>query len=97
LVRHPHDVLEALWPELLAPRARGAGAAEDAPATSGRGVPPGPAGELLAALPTAVEIAPEEAAARARRPVAQALAELLELELGGWVRRLPGPAYVRVP
>jgi DNA processing protein len=97
LVRHPRDVLEALWPEMLAPRTRDAGAPDDAVPTSGRGVPPGPAGELLAALPPAVEVAPEEAAARARRPVAQALAELLELEIGGWVRRLPGPAYVRVP
>ncbi|HEX5760129.1 MAG TPA: DNA-processing protein DprA, partial [Thermoanaerobaculia bacterium] len=94
LVRHPRDVLEALWPELLAQRA---GAAGDAAAETCRGVPPGPAGELLAAMPPAEEIAAEAAAARARRPVERALAELLELELGGWVRRLPGPLYVRVP
>jgi DNA processing protein len=90
LVQHPRDVLEVIHPEAL----RRSGAAASEPT---RGVPSGPLGELLAKLPPAEELSAEQVAARGGLAVERALAALLELELGGWVRRLAGAAYVRVP
>jgi len=37
----------------------------------------------------------EDVAGRVRLPVDQVLGALLVLDLGGWVRRKPGPVYVR--
>jgi DNA processing protein len=95
LVQHPRDVLEVIHPEAL--RRGGAEAAGAAGSDLARQGPPGPLGELLAVMPPAREQTPEQVAARAGAAVERVLAALLELELGGWVRRLPGPAYVRVP
>ncbi len=100
LVQHPRDVLEVIHPEALrrgAHHAHPADTAGAAPLATARAGPPGPLGELLAAMPPAAEQTPEQVAARAGAAIERVLAALLELELGGWVRRLPGPAYVRVP
>jgi DNA processing protein len=90
LVQHPRDILEALRPRtgLLFPEPEEPprSAAEPPP-------PPGLAGEIVAALPRGTPRAPEELAVALGTPVDRVLGALLELELGGWVKRLPGGAY----
>jgi DNA processing protein len=66
-----------------------------APAAALPAPPPGLAGELLAALPEGVARTVDELAAALDLPVDRVLGALLELELGGWLRREPGPVYVR--
>jgi DNA protecting protein DprA len=66
----------------------GGGAEPGAPA---RGLP----AKVLAALPVGRERRPEELAAELDAGVDAILAALLELELTGWVRRFPGPAYAK--
>ena len=82
----------ALRPQDLLPEL---GVGEPEPAAD----PPPPLAGLAARLwkelpPTAVRGA-EALAEAAGAGVDQTLAALLELELGGWVARLPGPAYCR--
>lgn len=91
---HPRDLLEALH---LAPLGR-----RDAPpatflpqAPVEEELPAGLAGRLLQALPPGQERPVEDLAGEADAPVDRVLAELLELELTGRVRRVPGPAYRR--
>jgi DNA processing protein len=90
LVQHPRDILESLRPRtgLLFPEAQEPprSAAEPPP-------PPGLPGEILAALPRGTPRAPEELAVALGTPVDRVLGALLELELGGWAKRLPGGAY----
>jgi predicted Rossmann fold nucleotide-binding protein DprA/Smf involved in DNA uptake len=50
---------------------------------------------VLEALPPGKGQTAEDIAGRLEVPVDQVLGVLLELELGGWVRREPGPVYVR--
>jgi predicted Rossmann fold nucleotide-binding protein DprA/Smf involved in DNA uptake len=57
--------------------------------------PPGPPGEVLSALPAGSSRAPEELAESTGLAVDQVLGALLELELGGLVRRTPGGLYSR--
>jgi DNA processing protein len=56
---------------------------------------PGLRGRLLAALPPGCHRSPEALAAAAGAGVDRVLGALLELELGGWVRRHPGALYGR--
>ena len=88
---HPEDVLGALPladRERLAP-ARG----ETTPATEW---PAGPSGALLAAL-TGGPASAEELASTTRLSIDRVLGLLLELELGGHVRRSPGALYELPP
>jgi DNA processing protein len=94
LVQHPRDLLEELFPgrPQVSP-ARQPRAPEDTPVPVPR--LPGLAGRLLDALPSRRSLPAEELAAICSSSVDQALGALLELELGGWIRRLPGPVYER--
>ena len=80
---HPRDVLAALGADFGA-------AAPDAPPPL-----PGLGARLWEALPAGAVRGADELAARCAAPIDETLAELLELELGGWVARLPGPLYCR--
>ncbi|HNU82449.1 MAG TPA: DNA-processing protein DprA [Thermoanaerobaculia bacterium] len=84
LVRHPADVLEALG--LASPAGRGA-------APAGGAAPPPPADPLLALLATEGPLSPDALAVALATPIEQLLTRLLELELAGRLRRLPGPLY----
>lgn len=57
--------------------------------------PPGELLELLNALGREEGTHVDVAAARTGRPVAALAESLLQLELGGWIRALPGARYVR--
>lgn len=57
--------------------------------------PGGTAGKVLEALPPGKGKTAEDVSGGLELPVDQVLGVLLELELGGWVRREPGPVYVR--
>jgi len=90
LVQHPADLLELLLPT--------AAAAQLAlPPTSGPEPepPPGFAGQVLAEMPPGTTRLAEEIAVHLESPVDRVLAALLELELAGWVKRMPGPVYGR--
>jgi DNA processing protein len=93
LVQHPREILDALgsgWtggsqmPLFVPDR-------EPAPEPLPTGFP----GTVLAALPPGALRLPEEVAAELDTAVDQVLGALLELELGGRVRRHPGSAYER--
>jgi len=92
LVEHPADILESLGK----PAARTPVKPAAEPEEPGREMPSGVSGKVLAALPPGITLAAEDLAARAGIGVDQALGVLLELELTGWVRRLPGGAYGRL-
>lgn len=89
LVQHPREVLETL-PDRLRQKLLPLDERETAP-------PPLPKPQLAVwqALEPGEPLSPERVAERCGRPIDRVLALLLELELGGWVRRYPGPAYVR--
>ncbi len=93
LVQHPKDILDALLPP-GAPQIR-LFAPEPEPRPADPEPPPGLAGQVLAALPPGAVRLPEEIAAGLEESVDQVLGALLELELEGWVKRLPGGAYSR--
>ncbi|HEV8630516.1 MAG TPA: DNA-processing protein DprA [Thermoanaerobaculia bacterium] len=80
---HPRDVLAELG------RDEGIGA-ESAPPPL-----PGLAARLWEALPEGAVRDAAELAARCAAGIDETLAQLLELELGGWIARLAGPAYCR--
>ena len=98
---HPRDLLEALRgvPRRTNPEGPGAPAAALAPLPAAEEteeeLPPGLAGGLLKALPRGLSRPAEDLAAELEVPVDRVLSELLELELTGRVRRVPGPAYQR--
>jgi DNA processing protein len=105
LVEHPRDILEGLHLEGTGrPALHLVGAADEIriptpPGPPGPPLPEGLAGRVLAALPAGspgATLAPEDVAARAGLAVEVALGVLLELELEGWVKRHPGPAYGRL-
>ncbi|HVS03738.1 MAG TPA: DNA-processing protein DprA [Thermoanaerobaculia bacterium] len=80
---HPHDLL----PEGLV-----------APADEGEELPPplpGLSARLWRQLPTGKARGVDELAAAVDAAAPAVLAALLELELGGWVERFPGPVYCR--
>jgi DNA processing protein len=99
LVQHPQDILDTLRPAVHQPGlfpspAKGF---TPPPAAALPDPPPGLLCDVLATLaPGAVRL-PEEIAAGLGKPVDGVLGALLELELGGWVKRHPGSAYGRVP
>jgi DNA processing protein len=92
LVQHPREILETLFPGPrplpLFPEAPASAAPEPEP-------PPGPAGDVLSAIPAGSPRAPEEIAETTGLAVDQVLGALLELELGGLVRRVAGGLYGR--
>jgi DNA processing protein len=94
LAQHPADLLEAFFPrsaaQLRLPLSLLGSSPDPAPEP-----PSGFPGQVLAEIaPGAPRIA-EEIAVRLDVPVDRILAALLELELSGWVRRLPGSFYGR--
>lgn len=94
LVSSPMDVLEQLlagWQGELFPTPEPVSPPEP------RGPrPDGLAGRLLDALPRGGDgTTAEELSALTTQPVDRVLGALLELELGGWVERHPGPVYAR--
>ena len=103
LVQHPQDILDALLP---LHRSSQAGQSPAAAAKFNPPVPaplphlpPPPAGlpaDILATLAPGSLRLPEEIAGGLGVPVDGVLGALLELELGGWVRRHPGSAYGRM-
>jgi DNA processing protein len=84
-VLHPRDVLAELG--IDGPTAA---AAEPSPPPL-----PGLGARLWEALRPGSSQGAEELAARCAASIDATLAELLELELAGWVARLPGPVYTR--
>lgn len=58
--------------------------------------PPSPLREVLGALTREDATHVDTLAARLSRPPSAVAQELLQLELGGWIRALPGARYVRV-
>ena len=83
LVHEADDVLQELPGRLHAPKAEEA-------------EPEAPLAEVLAALQRDEASHVETLASRLGRTTAALAESLLELELGGWVRALPGARYVRV-
>lgn len=63
--------------------------------TAGRQPPDGLPGKVHQCLRPDDGLTVEEIAARAEAPVENVLGALLELELGSWVRRAPGPVYLQ--
>jgi DNA processing protein len=59
-------------------------------------LPPEPLRDVLEALSREDAVHVDAAAAKLGRPVPALAESLLQLELGGWVRSLPGSRYVRV-
>jgi DNA processing protein len=93
LVQHPREILESLFPGRRAlPLFPEMPAAPAAPEPE---PPPGPPGAVFSALPAGSPQAPEELAEATGLAVDQVLGALLELELGGLVRRAPGGLYSR--
>ncbi|HSS48591.1 MAG TPA: DNA-protecting protein DprA, partial [Thermoanaerobaculia bacterium] len=90
LVQHPADLLE-----LLLPTAAAARLALPLPSVPAPELPAGFAGQVLAEIPPGVTRLAEEIAVRLEAPIDRVLGALLELELEGWVKRLPGPVYGR--
>ncbi len=94
LAQHPADLLEMILPH-------GATSQLSLPlpslpmAAAGPEPPSGFAGQVLAEVPPGGSRAAEEIAVRLDVPIDQVLAVLLELEIEGWVKRLPGSAYGR--
>ncbi len=80
---HPRDVLATLGIDGAAP-------APDTPPPL-----PGLGARLWEALPAGALRGADELASRCAAPIDETLAELLELELAGWIARLPGPLYCR--
>jgi DNA processing protein len=98
LVQHPQDILDTLRPSLHGSPSSLSPAASpgfNPPLKAPLEAPPGLPGDVLAALAPGTVRLPEEIAASLGAPVDGVLGALLELELGGWVRRHPGSAYGR--
>lgn len=91
LAQHPADLLEMLLP-------RGSSPQISLPlpmAAAGPEPPSGFLGQVLSEVPPGGSRLAEEIAVRLDVPIDQVLAALLELEIEGWVKRLPGSAYGR--
>ena len=92
LAQHPTDILEVLLPRAGVPMPP---AAEPPPGPALEPPPTGLAGQVLAEIPPGSARVAEEIAVRLDVSVDRVLAALLELELAGWVKRLPGSVYGR--
>jgi len=93
LAQHPADLLEVLLPSSAGSRLQ---QLQLSLATEfGPEPPAGFPGQVLAEIPRGATRVAEEVAIRLDVPVDQVLGALLELELDGWVKRLPGMAYGR--
>lgn len=92
-IQHPADVLDSL-PEAVR-EALGLAAQSEALDAPGPPLPPGAAGDVARALVRGSPQAPEELAAATGLAVEAVLGHLLELELSGFARRHPGPAFSR--
>jgi DNA processing protein len=90
LAQHPADLLE-----FLLPRTPGSQLPLPLPASPVPEPPPGFPGQVLAEIPPGSPRVAEEIAVRLDATVDKVLAALLELELEGLVKRLPGSAYGR--
>ena len=90
LAQHPADLLEFLVPRALAGQLP-----LPVPAATGPEPPPGFPGQVFAEIPPGSPRVAEEIAIRLDVTVDKVLAALLELELGGLLKRLPGSAYGR--
>lgn len=88
LVQHPKDILESLPWEIR----RQLVCDEEKPILAPLD---GPKGQLLERMRPGRVYPPEALASATTWPVERVLALLLELELTGWVRRHPGPAFGR--
>lgn len=97
IVLHPRDILDALRPSLQFPLREPPAARQPEPVVEATEEEPlsGFPGAVLATLAPGALRLPEEIAAGLEAPVDQVLGALLELELGGRVRRHPGSAYGR--
>ena len=93
LVQHPREILDALGSGCGSPHQMPLFIPHPEPKPEP--LPTGFAGTVLAALPPGALRLPEEIAAELDTAVDQVLGALLELELGGRVRRHPGSAYER--
>ncbi|MDY7092598.1 MAG: DNA-processing protein DprA [Acidobacteriota bacterium] len=107
LVQHPRDILDALGlstpaSSVTAPSPAGAQTTAPQllppqPATEDHRQPPkGLAGKLLQHLPTGTRRSPDDLCLLTDSAMDEVLGALLDLELQGWLRRLPGPVYGRV-
>ncbi|HEV7786409.1 MAG TPA: DNA-processing protein DprA, partial [Thermoanaerobaculia bacterium] len=100
LAQHPADLLEVLLPRLprsaaqLALPAMSGMSAAMAPGP-GPELPAGFPGQVLAEIPRGATRGAEEIAVRLDVPIDRVLAALLELELMGLVKRLPGSIFGR--
>jgi len=90
LVQHPQDIIDVL-PEAVRRALPGA----SAPPNEGHSDLGGLPGEILGCLVPGQPAPPEELAASTGRPVEVIQGALVELELAGFVRRLPGGVYAR--
>ncbi len=91
VARTPDDLLDGLamgQRELFQP-------SSTVPSTPAVPLPAGFPGKLLNAMPVGSEQTAEDIACRLDTAIDRVLAALLELELAGWLRRGPGPIYVR--
>jgi len=88
LVQHPRDILESLSCEIQSHLVTDEEQSVQSPLS-------GPKGELLDCMKPGHIYPPEALASSTAWPVERVLAQLLELELAGWVRRHPGPAFGR--
>ncbi|MCP3963165.1 MAG: DNA-protecting protein DprA [bacterium] len=98
MAREPRDVLESLSigvQQQLFPASETVPEPEPVAAEPEREPPAGTAGKVVAALSPVSGRTVEEIAGRVGAAVDQILGALLELELAGWVRREPGPVYLR--
>ena len=97
--RDPRDILESLTlgvqQELFPPPAPAQARIAPDPEPPGRQVPSGLPGRVLEALLPERGRTIEEISARTEVTAAEVIGALLELELAGWVRRAPGPVYLR--
>jgi DNA processing protein len=92
LAQHPNDLLETLLPNSAAQLGL---PLTLTPAPVLPEPPPGFPGQVLAEIPPGGSRVAEEIAVRLDVGIDRVLSALLELELGGWVKRLPGSVYGR--
>jgi len=106
LVQHPRDILDALGLSTPTPASTSSSASTQTsvpdllppkPATEDHRQPPkGLAGKLLQHLPAGTRRSPDDLCLLTDSAMDEVLGALLDLELQGWLRRLPGPVYGRV-
>jgi DNA processing protein len=88
-VQHPRDIVDSLPLEVQSRLRLPASETEAAPPVPARLKP------LLESLPLDGVVPQDEVVSRSLLSIEDALSGLLELEMGGWIRRYPGPTYSR--